>query len=102
MYNHWYVTGLTVTVNMMIFAAQVHHATACNIPFLGTSGQHGFSIDLSRLQNGMEIDMSAFRNVSVDAKAKTFTVGGGVRFSDVLDPVFNAGKEISKLKQSSK
>ena len=41
--------------------------------------------------------MSAFRNVSVNAEENTLTVGGGVRFLDVFDPVFNAGKEISKL-----
>lgn len=41
--------------------------------------------------------MSAFRNVSVNAKDSTLTVGGGVRFLDVFDPVFEAGKEISAL-----
>ncbi|KAH1897014.1 hypothetical protein KXW02_006686 [Aspergillus fumigatus] len=70
-------------------------ATRCKIPFLASSGQHGFDTELAELQNGMEIDLSAFRNVSVDAKKNTLTVGGGVRFMDVFDPVFNAGKEIS-------
>lgn len=45
----------------------------------------------------MEIDLSAFRNVTVNAEQNTLTVGGGVRFMDVFDPVFNAGKEISTL-----
>lgn len=40
--------------------------------------------------------MSAFRNVFVDAEANTLTIGGGVRFLDIFDPVFDAGKEISK------
>ena len=74
---------------------QVRFATRCNIPFLASSGQHGFDTELAELQNGMEIDLSAFRNVSVDAEKNTLTVGGGVRFMDVFDPVFNAGKEIS-------
>jgi hypothetical protein len=74
---------------------QVRFATRCNIPFLASSGQHGFDIELAELQNGMEIDLSAFRNVSVNAEKNTLTVGGGVRSLDVLDPVFNAGKEIS-------
>ncbi|PKX95151.1 FAD-linked oxidoreductase [Aspergillus novofumigatus IBT 16806] len=74
--------------------ALVRFATRCNIPFLASSGQHGFDTELAELQNGMEIDLSAFRNVSVDAEKNTLTVGGGVRFMDVFDPVFNAGKEI--------
>lgn len=44
--------------------------------------------------------MSALRNVSVDAEQSTLTVGGGVRFLDVFDPVFDAGKEISKCRPS--
>lgn len=39
--------------------------------------------------------MSAFRNVLVNGEDSTLTVGGGVRFLDVFDPVFDAGKEIS-------
>lgn len=81
--------------------AQVSFASRCDIPFLGSSGRHGFSTDLGKLRNGMEIDMSAFRNVSVDAETSTLTVGGGVRFLDVFDPVFDAGKEISTLKSLS-
>jgi FAD/FMN-containing dehydrogenase len=64
---------------------------------LASSAQHGFSITLAELHNGLEIDLSAFRKVSVDAEQSTMTVGGGVRFMDVFDPVFNAGKEISEL-----
>ncbi|KFY42098.1 hypothetical protein V494_02602 [Pseudogymnoascus sp. VKM F-4513 (FW-928)] len=75
--------------------ALVKFATRCNIPFLASSAQHGFTTTLSKLQGGMEIDLSAFRNVSVNAGENTLTVGGGVRFLDVFDPVFEAGKEIS-------
>jgi FAD/FMN-containing dehydrogenase len=69
---------------------QVRFSTRCNILFLASSGQHGFDIELAELQNGMEIDSSAFRNVSVDTEKNTLTVSGGVRFMDVFDPVFNA------------
>ncbi|ROV97135.1 hypothetical protein VMCG_07469 [Cytospora schulzeri] len=75
--------------------ALVNFATSCNISFLASSAQHGFSTTLGELRNGLEIDMSAFRNVSVDAEESTLTVGGGVRFLDVFDPVYNAGKQIS-------
>ncbi|KAB8228279.1 FAD-linked oxidoreductase [Aspergillus alliaceus] len=75
--------------------ALIKFATRCNIPFLASSAQHGFTTTLGELQNGLEIDLSAFRNVSVNAEENTLTVGGGVRFMDVFDPVFNAGKEIT-------
>jgi hypothetical protein len=87
-----YGCGLTFTED-----TQVKFGTRCNIPFLASSGQHGFDIELAELQNGMEIDLSAFRNVSVDAEKDTLIVGGGVRFLDVFDPVFDAGKEFSML-----
>ena len=73
---------------------QVKFGTRCNIPILATSGQHGLDIQLAELQSGMEIDLSPFRNVSVDAEKDTLIVGGGVRFLDVFDPVFDAGKEL--------
>ena len=38
--------------------------------------------------------MSGFRDVKVDANANTLTVGGAVRFGDVLDLLYAAGKEI--------
>ena len=49
---------------------------------------------LGKLQNGIEIDLGLFKNVAVDAAANTMTIGGGVIFDDVFDPLYNAGKEI--------
>ncbi|KAK3311874.1 putative FAD-dependent oxidase [Apodospora peruviana] len=75
-------------------------ATACDIPFLATSGAHGFDTTLGRVKQGLEIDLSRFRAVSIDATANTLIVGGGVRFSDMIDAVYAAGKEISPLTTS--
>ncbi|KAJ8125423.1 hypothetical protein O1611_g8216 [Lasiodiplodia mahajangana] len=77
------------------FSAAVQLATACDIPFLATSGAHGFSTTLGKAHRVLEIQLSQFRNVSVDAAASTLTVGGGVRFLDTLDAVYAAGKEIN-------
>lgn len=41
------------------------------------------------------LDLSNFRNVSVDAAANTMRIGAAVRFGDVYEPLYNAGKEIS-------
>ncbi|KAK8024486.1 FAD-dependent oxidase [Apiospora rasikravindrae] len=64
------------------------------IPFMATGGGHGLSITLHNLKNGISIDLSQFKKVSVDAKANTVTVGGGNVFGDVFDPVWGAGKEM--------
>ncbi|KAK1634584.1 hypothetical protein BDP81DRAFT_451133 [Colletotrichum phormii] len=61
------------------------------VPFLATGGRHGYTTSLGRLRNGRAIDLSALNEVEVDESAETLTVGGGVRWSQVLDPVFDAG-----------
>ena len=74
-----------------------------NIPFLATGGGHGYSTSFGKLQNGLELDLGGFRNITVDKAASTLTVGGAVTFGDVYEPLYNAGKEIRKslLEQSS-
>ncbi|KAI1350305.1 Glucooligosaccharide oxidase [Xylaria sp. FL0043] len=64
------------------------------IAFLGTGGRHGYGTTLGTLQNGLALDLSKLNGVSVDKKAGTLTVGPGVHFEDIFDPVFNAGYAI--------
>ncbi|KAI9684236.1 MAG: hypothetical protein M1822_005709 [Bathelium mastoideum] len=42
--------------------------------------------------NGIEIDLSNFRTVALDAENSKLTVGGSVSFSQLFDPLYNAGK----------
>ena len=77
---------------------QVKIASAYSIPFLATGGGHGLSVTLHNIQNGIEIDLSRFKNVSVDADANTLTIGGANTFGDAINPLYDAGKEIRKLK----
>ncbi|KAI1196154.1 FAD binding domain protein [Nemania serpens] len=65
------------------------------IPFLATGGGHGLSITLANVHNGIEIDLSKFKNVTVDTIANTVTVGGANVFGDVFAPVWSAGKEMT-------
>jgi FAD binding domain len=75
---------------------QVRFATAHNISFLPSGAGHGFTTSYGTLQNGLEIDLSAFNSVVVDAAANTLTVGGGVKFGEIYEPLYSAGKEIRK------
>lgn len=79
----------------MLFKVKL--ASAHKVPFLATGGRHGYTATFKVLQNGLELDLSLFKNVRVDSHANTLTVGGGVTFAEILDPVFKAGREIRKL-----
>lgn len=79
------------------FCYQVKIASAHRIPFLATGGGHGVSVTLHNIQNGIEIDLSQFKNVSVDAVANTLTIGGANTFGDAINPLYDAGKEMRKF-----
>lgn len=66
------------------------------MPFLATGGRHGYSTTLGDMQGGLAIDLTEMNSVSVDESAATLTIGPGVRFRDIFDPVYNAGFEIRK------
>ncbi|KAJ5783898.1 CAZyme family AA7 [Penicillium psychrosexuale] len=72
----------------------VKYASKYNIPFLASGGGHGYSTSFGGLQNGLKIDLSLFNSVSIDKTASTMTIGGSVKFSQVMGPLFEAGKEI--------
>ena len=72
----------------------VHACTTNQIPFLATGGGHGFTTTYGMLQQGLQIDLGRFDNVSVDKEASTLTIGSAVVFAQIFDPVFQAGKEI--------
>ncbi|KAI0533242.1 hypothetical protein GGR58DRAFT_517086 [Xylaria digitata] len=69
-------------------------ATTRRIPFLVTSGRHGFNPTLGGLQNGLAIDLSRFDKLHIDARANTLTIGPAIQTSDLLRPLYNAGYEI--------
>ncbi|KAL9025463.1 MAG: hypothetical protein Q9196_005720 [Gyalolechia fulgens] len=75
----------------------ITYAVNSSIPFLSTGGGHGFAISLGQLNDGIEIDLSNFNNVSIDVKANTLTIGGAVRIRDVLGPLGQAHKELHSL-----
>ncbi|PYH88739.1 FAD-binding domain-containing protein [Aspergillus ellipticus CBS 707.79] len=69
-------------------------AASNEIPFLATGGGHGATITYVNCTNGIEIDLSNFDTISINATANTMTVGGSVRFEDIIPPLYDAGKEL--------
>ncbi|KAF2852097.1 FAD-binding domain-containing protein [Plenodomus tracheiphilus IPT5] len=70
-------------------AAQQH-----GLPFLATGGRHGYSNTLGEMQGGVAIDLSKLDTISVDKDAGTLTVGPGVHFGEIFDPLYEAGLQV--------
>lgn len=68
------------------------------MPFLATGGGHGFATTFGGLEDGLELDLGFFRNVTVNSSTSTMTIGGAVIFREIYDILYDAGKEIRKLK----
>ena len=70
----------------------LRYATENKIPLLATGGGHGYSTTLSGLHNALDVDLSNFKRIEVDASTNTMVVGAGSTFQDMLDPLYAAGK----------
>lgn len=62
-----------------------------------TGPRHGYSITLSSVQNGLEINTAFLDHLSVDPDANTLTAGGSVTFGQAIDALYPAGKQMRKL-----
>ncbi|KAF2798629.1 FAD-binding domain-containing protein, partial [Melanomma pulvis-pyrius CBS 109.77] len=96
-WSSYYAPSYVVTVKPNTeddVAKIVTYAANSQTPFLSTGGGHGFTITLGKLHTGIQLDLSKLKHVIVDAKANTLTVGGAVRFRDVVEPLGWARKEL--------
>jgi hypothetical protein len=75
----------------------IQYAARNKVSFLATGGGHGYSTTLSGVKNALNIDLSNFRKVAVDASANTMTIGAATIFADVYDPLYAAGKQIREF-----
>ena len=69
-------------------------ARSINFPFLGTGGRHSSASTLGNINHGLSIDLSKLNSVEVDAEAGTLTIGGGTRFGQITQPVYEAGYQM--------
>ncbi|CAH0054697.1 unnamed protein product, partial [Clonostachys solani] len=91
--NEWHVNTNIIFPEHPDFA-KVKFATAHDIPFLATGGHHGYSTTFGKLVQGLAIDLSLLNSVEVFTGNGTLVVGGGTRWSSILDPVYEAGFEM--------
>ncbi|KAK8108235.1 uncharacterized protein PG998_010248 [Apiospora kogelbergensis] len=88
-----YSVAITPAVEADV-ATAVKLARQQKVPLLATGGRHGISTTLAKMQGGVAIDLSKLNSISIDKKAATITVGPGVRFGDVYEPLYKAGFQI--------
>lgn len=72
-------------------------ASSVKIPFLATGGGHSTSVQPGRLHDGLQIDLSNFDSVQVDSEKNLLTVGGATRFAQIIDILYDAGKQFRKF-----
>ncbi|AEO68590.1 uncharacterized protein THITE_2090100 [Thermothielavioides terrestris NRRL 8126] len=85
--------GTVVPATVSDVANVVKIAAANDIPFLATGGGHGVSIQMEDLQDGLQVDLQRFKSVHFDPQTRLLTVGGGVRFSDLIEPLLASGNQ---------
>lgn len=72
---------------------QIRYATRHNIPFLAVSTGHGQSASLSKVQDGIMINMRGLNAISISDDATYATVGGGIKGKEVIDHLWAHGKQ---------
>ncbi|KAK8023538.1 hypothetical protein PG993_011604 [Apiospora rasikravindrae] len=75
-------------------ATIVKFANKYNFPYMATGGGHGTSTGFSRVQDAIDIDLSKFNTISLDAEKNLVTVGAANVLADFADTLYKAGKEI--------
>lgn len=76
---------------------QVKSAGSADIPFLAMGGRHAYGTTLSALNDGLAIDLSKLKSVTINNSKGTVTVGGGATIRDVINTVANAGWQIGRF-----
>lgn len=73
----------------------MNFAVSRKIGFLAQGGRHGYAPELQKIQNGILINLEQLDHVRLDSTTGIATVGGGTVYSQVIDAVYAAGREMS-------
>ncbi|KAL7797894.1 hypothetical protein V8C43DRAFT_313982 [Trichoderma afarasin] len=76
--------------NLLTEMIMINLAKSYSFPFLARAGGHG-GANMSDFENGVSLDLSKFNSIVIDSAAQTMTVGPGVHYRDIFDPLYNAG-----------
>lgn len=82
-------------------ASTVKLANKYDMPFLATNHKHGVSISMSKLQGGIQIDMSGLDGIHMNKNHSAAVLGGGVYTEQVISYLYNQGKMAGILSKTS-
>jgi FAD/FMN-containing dehydrogenase len=68
-------------------------ANEIGVPFLAVTGTHGWTDDISRIQDGIQIRMRGLNHVTLGPRNDTAYAGGGVIQYEVLQALYHDGKQ---------
>ncbi|KAI5845571.1 hypothetical protein DFP73DRAFT_395574 [Morchella snyderi] len=71
----------------------IKYANSHSREILAGNRRHAWSRTLSRTRNAIMIDISTLKNITINTKANTITVGGGVSVGDIMPALQAVGKE---------
>lgn len=66
------------------------------MPFLAYNGAHGALTTLGGMDYGIEIFMQQLSSVEIDEGGESVTIGGGTMSKQVIDTLWEAGKQAGK------
>ena len=72
----------------------VKFLTKNNIPFLAIGSGHGYSAHYGKAKDIVEIDINSFKDIDIDKEKSTVKVGAAVLHSEVIEPLWQVGKQI--------
>ncbi|KAG9191296.1 hypothetical protein G6011_09384 [Alternaria panax] len=70
----------------------LQYASKNKVSLLATGGGHGYTTSLGGIKNALNVDLSQFRKVEVDASTNTMVIGAATTFADMYEPLYAAGK----------
>jgi FAD/FMN-containing dehydrogenase len=76
---------------------QIKVANEIGVPFLAVSGAHGWTDDISKIQDGIQIRMRGLNHVSLGPSNDTAYAGGGVIQYEVVQALYPYGKQAGSL-----
>ncbi|KAL4811850.1 hypothetical protein BDW67DRAFT_194306 [Aspergillus spinulosporus] len=68
-------------------------ANELGVPFLAVTGAHGWTDDISQIQNGIQIRMRGLNHVGLGPNNDTVYAGGGVVQHEVVQALYPYGKQ---------
>lgn len=76
---------------------QIKVANKIGLPFLAVTGTHGWTDDISKIQDGIQIRMRGLNHIELGPNNDTAYAGGGVIQYEVVQGLYPFGKQAGAI-----